>query len=276
MVRGCPALVLATSVLAGCISQTTVIRVRTDGSGTLTQTIAVRSETARMLRDMRRGHEQGRSNQPPAPRGDELFPESQARALATELGKDVTFLSSEPLKMRDVEGIKASYAFRDLEALRVVQEPSPPGFAEMPAPDLGGPASGRQPLTFRFDRRADGHAVVTVVFPPPMGTSDAEASEAGGEPGGAGPLTTQTQLLKGLRITVVLEVDGTLLSTNSPYAQGSSVTITDVDFDVLLADSKLLWRLKGATDLETAKWVLKDIKGMKVHLDPVTVEFAAK
>ena len=274
--RALPAAILTiTPFLGGCISQTIVIKVRPDGSGTLTQTVVMRNETARMMQDSRRGFsQQARSNQPPPPRGDELFPESQARERAVELGKDVSFLSSERIKTKDVEGLKATYAFRDVETLRVVQEPTPPGLSEMPGEPMN--ASGvRQPLTFHFDRRADGRAVVTVVFPPALEGLHGESSEGGGEAGAeeSTSLAMQTQFLKGLRITVVLEVEGTLLKTNSPYAQGSAVTLTDVDFDLLSADSRLLWRLKGASDLEAAKWALKDIKGMKVHLEPVTVEF---
>ena len=271
------AVLAITPFLAGCLSQTIVIKVRPDGSGTLTRTVVMRNETVRMMQDSRRGFQQERSNQPPAPRIEELFPESEARALAVDLGKGVSFLSSERIKTKDVEGLKATFAFQDVETLRVVQEPSPPGMAEMSA-GLLDPSVVRQPLTFRFDRRADGHAVVTAVFPPTLEAPDAESSEGGEEPGAAaaGPLTMQAQFIKGLRITVVLEVDGTLLKTNSPYVRDSAVTLTDVDFDILAADTRLLWRLKGASDLEAAKWALKDIKGMKVHLEPVTVEFAAK
>ena len=271
------AFLAVTPFLTGCLSQTIVIKVRPDGSGMLTRTVVMRSETARMMQDARRGFQQERSNQPPAPRGDELFPESEARALAVDLGKGVNFLSTERIQTRDLEGRKATFAFRDVAALRVIQEPSPPGMTEMPEGMLD-PAAARQPLTFRFDRRADGHAVVTAVFPPAVTAPEGESGEGGEEPGAtaSGPLAMQAQFLKGLRITVVLEVDGTLVRTNSPYARGSSVTLTDVDSDVLLADTRLLWRLKGATDLEAAKGVLKDIKGMKVHLEPVTVEFAGK
>ena len=266
-----------TPFLAGCLSQTIVIKVRPDGSGMLTRTIVMRNETVRMMQGARRGFQQERSNQPPAPRDEELFPESEARALAVDLGKGVSFLSTEHIKTKDVEGRKATFAFQDVEALRVVQEPSPPGMSEMPAGMLD-PGAARQPLTFRFERHGDGHAVVTAVFPPALAAPEGESAEGGEAPGAAasGPLAMQAQFLKGLRITVVLEVDGTLLKTNSPYASGSSVTLTDVDSDVLLSDTRLLWRLKGATDLEAAKWVLKDIKGMKVHLEPVTVEFARK
>lgn len=278
MNRGLVSTALALLAMPGCISQTTLIRVKPDGSGTLTQTVAMRVEMADGMRDMSRGFEQGRSNQTPAKRPQELFPESRARALAAELGKGVTFVSSEPIKSRDVEGQKAVYAFQDIEALRVVQEPNPPGLAGIPLAELARDTGLREPLTFRFDRRSDGSSVVTAVFPPPVGASERDFSEGGGEGESApsGPLATQTRMLKGLRVVVILEVEGKVLRSSSRYVQGSSVTLTDVDFDLLLADAKRLWQLRGMQDLETAKIVLKDIKGMKVHLDPVTVEFAAR
>ncbi|HXY39296.1 MAG TPA: hypothetical protein VEQ10_06480 [Vicinamibacteria bacterium] len=41
----------------------------------------------------------------------------------------------------------------------------------------------------------------------------------------AGALAMMKTLMKGLKMTTQVQVDGRLVSTNSPYAQGSTVTL---------------------------------------------------
>jgi len=82
--------------------------------------------------------------------------------------------------------------------------------------------------------------------------------------------------MKGLRVDVVIQVPR-VIKTNSPYVDGSTVTLLSIDFDKVLEDPKMLERMNGATTLADTKAALKDFKGIKVNLAPqVTIEFAGK
>jgi hypothetical protein len=93
-----------------------------------------------------------------------------------------------------------------------------------------------------------------------------------------GMLEMMKPMLKGLRITIGVEVDGTVVKTNSAYAAANRVTFMDMDFGALLADQKALKEFGEGMDgsLAQQKAALAKIKGMKVHLEPeMVVEFKA-
>ncbi len=87
------------------------------------------------------------------------------------------------------------------------------------------------------------------------------------------------QMFKGLHIGIAVNVEGQVVKTNSPYVDGSKVTLMDIDFDPLLSNEKGLKALSGK--METAKGddrkmmeSLKGIKGLKITTDPeVSIEF---
>jgi hypothetical protein len=82
------------------------------------------------------------------------------------------------------------------------------------------------------------------------------------------------KLFDGLKIAIDVEVLGTIVKTNSPFVQGSKVTLLEMDFSELVANDKLLSQVGEPKSIEEAKRLLKDVKGFKVNLDrEVTIEF---
>ena len=82
------------------------------------------------------------------------------------------------------------------------------------------------------------------------------------------------KLFDGLKVTIDVDVLGTIVKTNSPYVQGSRVTLLEMDFSQLLANDQLLEQIGEPGSLEEAKELLKNVKGFKVNLDrEVTIEF---
>ena len=76
----------------------------------------------------------------------------------------------------------------------------------------------------------------------------------------------------------LVEVDGTVVKTNSAYAAGNRVTYMDMDFGALLADQKAFKEFGEGMEgsLAQQKAALAKVKGMKVHLEPqMVVEFKA-
>jgi len=258
-------LLLATS-LVGCIASTTLIRVSPDGSGTVEQTVTMNPEAVAGLMQLAAGFgEKGREGQGKPP---DLFSEKELQAAAPKLGEGVRFVSSERIKTKEAEGVKAIYAFTDITKLHINQKPD---IAAPGAPAMSG--SSREDVAFRFARRPGGSAV-TVVFP------DFKISpEEAGEKGKADPsqLAMMRELFKGLRISIAMEVAGRILKTNSPYVAGSTVTLLEIDFARLLEDPAAFDKLQGVSSLEEAKLQLRGIKGLKISTDKeVVVEFAGR
>lgn len=110
--------------LAGCISSTTLITVRPDASGTIEQITTMNPERLARLTQMIAGFQKQAGAEKSTP--VDLFSESGARGLAAKMGEGVTYISSQKIRTKDAEGIKALYAFSDITKIRINQKPSAP------------------------------------------------------------------------------------------------------------------------------------------------------
>ena len=84
------------------------------------------------------------------------------------------------------------------------------------------------------------------------------------------------QMFKGLKFSVSLIVDGTLVKTNTPHVKGNTLTVIAVDFDKLLENPEKFAELakKQPKTVEDMKKVLKDVPGITFNPEPTTtVEF---
>jgi hypothetical protein len=82
------------------------------------------------------------------------------------------------------------------------------------------------------------------------------------------------KLFEGLKVGIDVSVLGTIVKTNSPYVQGSTVTLLEMDFSELLTNDQLLSQIGEPGSLEEAKALLKNVKGFKINLDrEVAIEF---
>ena len=76
---------------------------------------------------------------------------------------------------------------------------------------------------------------------------------------------------------MAVEVQGTLVNTNSVHREGEKVTLLEMDFSELLSNETLMQQaaaIKGQ-NLEEAKELLKGLRGFKINLDPeVMIEFS--
>lgn len=254
------ALLPAVLVTAGCFQGQRTIHVKADGSGSITDTLVLGDQMKAM---MAMGDAKAKD------------PEEQAKqkakneAAAVAMGPGVTFVSED----RTPTGIKSVYAFKDISTVKI---------GVSPGPDSGDSGGGKkeEPLTFRFARQG-GKSVVTVVQPQPppaekpAGSPDPQA----GPDMGAAMWIMMKPMMKGLSIKTVLEVDGPLVKTNSPYATGSSVSLLELDFDKITADDANFKRFTraGADPSTLDPKLLQGVKGIKVSpAREITVEFTGR
>lgn len=278
--------VAAAVSLTGCITFLTEINVRGDGSGTMVQTITMNPEQikesmegiAKQMGAATAESKEDKENKPATSPAEGPLKEGDLKDRAADLGPGVTFVSAEKIDMKTAAGVRVTYAFKDINQLAVNPKPA----AAMGT--VGAGASSEDALKFGFKRMPDGNAVLTVVLPkskpkepkeqaatpPPAASQGKEAEEMS---------RMMLQMFKGLHMGLTINVEGKVVKTNSPYVDGSKVTLMDIDFDPLLSDEKGLKALSDkmesvmGDDRKTME-ALKGIKGLKITTDPeVSIEF---
>jgi len=247
---------------AGCFQGQRTIHVKADGSGTVVDTLVL-GEQMKAMMAMADADKAADATEKDKGR-------AKSEAAATAMGPGVRFVSEE----KTASGLKTTFAFKDVRQLKV---------GVSPGPDSGekGPGDKKEPpLTFRLERRGD-RSVLTIVQPQPTAAPAAEASTnaepmQGLEEMGMAMWSMMKPMMKGLRLKTVVEVEGALLRTNSRYAEGSAVTLLDMDFDQIAADDANFKQFaKAGNDPATLNpKLLQGVKGIKVSPEPeVTIEF---
>jgi outer membrane murein-binding lipoprotein Lpp len=280
-------IVLAVASLSGCITFLTELRVRGDGSGTMVQTITMNPEQMKktveaiakqMGGTMTESKDDAKKESPKAAdKGP--FKEDELKGKAADLGQGVTFVSAEQIDTKTAAGVRVTYAFKDINKLSI--NPKPGAAMGM---DAAG-ASSKEAVQFRFKRMPNGNAVLTIRFaqtkpetkepvasPPPPSSPEETAQQQ----------EMIRQMFKGLHMGMAIDVEGKIVKTNSPYVEGSKVTLMDIDFDPLFSDEKGFKTLsekleKTMGDDKKTMEALKGVKGLKIVTDPeVSIEFAPK
>lgn len=257
------ALLLAAALASGaCFQLSTVLMVKADGSGTIEQRLVFTSAALAQMRGLAALTGGGAQ-------GFDPMSEAQARAAAAALGPGASYVSSSPITTADGQGRDIVYAFTDINQIAVSEEPPMPGGAALPA--QGAKASN---VTFAMTRKPGGNSLLKIQVPkPPLPGGNAVGGGSG--PVSLGQLAGFKQMFAGARLSIVVQPDGQVVRTSSPYADGRRVTLIDVDIDQLLKDDSVLTKLNAVTTLEEAKAILDAVPGVKIVLDPeITIEFA--
>jgi hypothetical protein len=236
---------------------TTVLKVKGDGTGTLDHRMVYSTRALAQLRSFG-----GRSSTVPA---TDPLSEAQAQTLASAIGPGVSYVSSTPISAPNGQGRDAIYAFTDVTQLRITTQPAAP-----PGMNINSPAlkTDGEAVTFSLTHEANGNAVLHIHVPEP------NFLDALGAKGAASQIPMIKALLGGAHVLLMVEPDGALVRTSSPYVDGSRVTLMEVDLDQVLKDEQLIARLQSATTQDEAKAAVRAAAGVKINLDrEITVEF---
>ncbi|MEO5821836.1 MAG: hypothetical protein ABIT71_15140 [Vicinamibacteraceae bacterium] len=273
------ALVVVAAVLSSaCFQSETVIRVKADGTGTIEQTNLANKELLGMAAGMAKQAVQNAggtggvgSTSPNLDNIGDLFDEAKIREQASSFGSGVRYVSSAPLTQDGLSGVKATFAFDDVRLLNLSNPrgassatPTPPLRFELVAADAGG-------STLRV-RLPQGRAATDDAVPPAAAETAAPKPDLPPE-----ALAMVRNMFKGARMTVAIEVEGAIVTTDAPQRDGRRVTIFAVDFEQLLSDpSKFaaLQSMKPGTDFATVRKALEGVPGVILPATPtVTIEF---
>lgn len=249
-------LLIPAALLAGCIQGERLVKLNSDGSGTIEDTV-VWGEKAKSLRSAMEAMDQTPAAEKATKRKEKL------NALAGRMGAGVTLVSADVVGSGT--GEKTVYAFKDISKLKMSCFPSDssddPSKAESDA------------LTFRLARQG-GKSLLTVVEAPRSDKKAGPAKKPTKEEQ-AQATAMMKNMMAGLKVACRVQVNGNVLKTNGPAQAGSTVTLVDIDFDQIASDEAALAKL-ATMEGEPDPKALAGIKGMKVPTGDVTIEFTAK
>jgi hypothetical protein len=268
------------ALCAGCIETVTLVKIKADGSGTLEQTVLMSKAAREQMRMMMQSMSEGLGGK--AGGFDEqalaMLKTDELVATAAKLGKGVTFVSADTVETDKAEGYRAVYAFDDINQLRINQNPgenvpSSPGQESEAETEL---------VTFAFRK---GKTPSLTVRRPRSGRPDGRGSE-GRDTATGGTVLDEgeeldvdkaieqaKQMFEGMRVAMVIEVDGAIVETNATHVSGNRVTLMDLDFEKLLGAPEHLEKFAKANPatVEGAKRLVEGVPGMKVDLHPEVV-----
>jgi hypothetical protein len=252
---------LAAVSLTACLNSTTLVKVKPDGSGTVEQTTLM---NVAALKGMM-GGAAGQMNGP-------MMNREELERTATRMGEGVRLVSSEPVKGDNgFEGVKAIFAFEDINKIQVSQGPSGPRSSEPTSDD---------PVRFKLTRNgATSTLNINFVDRPGAGKTDTAPAPPGDMPDLSNPMIMNMvkTMFQGFKINIGLEVVGSIVKTNADYVTGPRLTLLELDVAELLADEAKFKTLQGKlgpdASLSEVKPYLKDFKGIKIDGPSITVEF---
>ena len=268
-------LALLATWTVGCISVDSVVKVKADGTGTIEQTMLINGSAMGMMSMM--GGEQGAADKA-APKIDPatIFSNEKLAAEAANLGEGVSFVSSTPVTQGQMKGVKAIYAFKDFNTLKV----------STALPDLNEGSTemkGKgQPLPMTLTRKG-GNSIITLDMLDQLkkGAGAGAAADAPAKPADSEMpkemMAMLAPMFKDMRVAISLEPQGTLVRTNATHVQGQRITLFDVAFGEIFADPagiEKLEKLGNNPSLDQVRTALKGMKGIKINdVEKLEVEF---
>ncbi|HTZ17867.1 MAG TPA: hypothetical protein VMB78_05445 [Dissulfurispiraceae bacterium] len=293
--------IIACLFLSGCIQNDTVIHVKPDGSGTIEETVALSNMLMASFQNMSKGMSEGDAGAKPdadagsaasadgkdnhkdtdgakdKAEGMDSFIQSMmkdAQARETQYGPGVKFVSAAPVKTETMSGYKAIYAFKNINTLRINQNPEKK--TGMPADSKDQAAKKEEIISFNFVK---GPVSKLTVHMPAMdkkndtGKGDEQKPKPAPDPGTA---EMTKMFFKDMSISLVLVIDGSIVETNATYRDKSQLTLLDMNFGKIIENAKVFEKLNAEQPktIEEMKGLVKEIAGLKIEMNnPVEVAF---
>jgi hypothetical protein len=259
---------LAAVGLTACLDSTTLVKLKPDGSGTVEQTTLMNTAALKGLM----GGANGQMSGP-------MMNKADLERTAKSMGEGVRLVSSEPIKTDGgFEGVKAIFAFDDINKIQVSQSPSMGGGT---GATRSSEPTAEDPVRFKLTRGGSTSTLtINFVDRPGAGKTDNVPNPSPSEmPDLSNPMIMNMMktMFQGFKINIGLEVVGSIVKTNAEYVSGPRLTLLELDVAAILADEAKFKALQGKlgpdASLSEVKPYLKDIKGIKVDGPSITVEF---
>ncbi len=249
----------------GCLEVKTVVNINKDGSGTVVETVMMSNQVLKMIAGLSNLADDSTRTKPFS-----IFNEKKLKNKTAEMGEGVEYVSGGPVKTEKMEGYKVVYSFRNLNKLRINENPQ----NRVPINTMNSLSKSRNEFS-RFIFKKGNPSEVLVELPkeksPKTSSKRKDLIKTGTEQN-----TEMLKMMQDLHISLYLHVNGKIDNTNAAYVKGNDITLYDIDFNKLMKDKKNLNRLNqlNTQNLEELKQLMKNTPGIKVQLNsPVSVKF---
>jgi len=235
---------LAMLFFTGCFQTVTLIRLNRDGSGTLEERFLLSNRFADMLRSMSPSDGQGDEAEGGSEPAQAAIPDPQTvdldklKARAAAMGSGVELETAEPLASETGAGYRAVFRFPDINLLELRFDPG-----ESLAEASGEENTAPEPIRFRFTR---GPVPGLEILLPETGKEPQPPETAAGGGLEDSTLHMLRQVYGDMKIRLALVVDGRITESNAAYREGSTVTLLDLDFGLLMQDEEAFRRIAAA------------------------------
>jgi hypothetical protein len=231
---------LAALFLLGCFQAEQVINVKPDGSGTVVMTLKMGKDAIAQMKALGGGD----ANADPL---EQMMKKEEAEQMAAKLGEGAKLDKIEPFKEGEFVGKRATYSFPDINKIR----------ADMNmGPNAGDDKEGKEPITFQYDK-ASGALVINSPNKKPENKPEDPQEDA--------QMAAAASMLKDMRITIAVNIVGTIAKTDAENKDGTRITIVDLPVGEALKDVKRFKAIDRAPNWEAASKLIKEIPGAKVE-----------
>ncbi len=262
--------------LTGCMENAALLNLKKDGSGTLTYRIYISSGIMQMFHGIATGMGTDGGNTGSV---DPL--ESLKADMEDKFGDAATLVKTKEIaNEQGWEGIEAIYSFDDVNKLNLAGMGD-----EIDSGDGGDQGMGKMGTPYRCSFTKGDTATLKII---PI-TTDPEAAKEAAEdlPGvmadmgmeGMGDLglAMMKPMMKGMRITLLLSVDGEIVETNSSFKSEKHpnvITLMDLRMDQLLEHPQAMEIMKAGAD-GADKLAALNLPGIKIEnpQKEITVSF---
>jgi len=223
-------LLLVAIGLDGCIRVSTLVSVNPDGSGRLTERVAMNTSYMSIMGGSAKGDEKKK--------GVSLPDRDAFRKSAEAMGEGVTPVSVRAFTDGSYEGYEAVYAFRNISTIQVSG-----AMNERPGMDstlmVNRSPSLKDQVRFRFTKGKPSTLVIILpeekVLLTPAKKGDEPVKQSSPEQQKLS-LAIIRELFKGTRMTLAVDVQGDIVKTDAECREGSRLILADIDFDQLLLE----------------------------------------
>ncbi|MFC2134008.1 hypothetical protein ACFLR4_00095 [Bacteroidota bacterium] len=245
---------LVSIFITGCIEYNVKVKVNPNGSGTVRETVILGSALVDILNAFADWDDEGEEL--------DLYNEDELKQQAYEYGEGVEFVEGKRINDKGREGYTATYRFNDITKVRIEDDPD----KKVPSDFSMEEVEEEQPITFGFNE--GDFSTITINLPDEFDPEDFnfDFDEENVE---IEDREEFEDMLKDLRISIKIEVNGYILETNAAYVDDSEITLMEFDMGEILDDPEKFDYLKNKKPQtkEEAKELLEEILGLKVELE---------
>lgn len=233
---------LLTFTLTGCFQAEQVINVKPDGSGTVVLTVKMSKEALEQMKAF--GGADAKDKDPL----DDMMKPEETDKIAKKLGEGVTFVKAEKVTEEKFAGKRVTFKFDDINKLKADMNIGPDANAD----------EAKEPLKFTFTKGSP----ATLVIQTPVKEKKEDKPE---DPNEDAQMAAAAPMMKDARMTIAVNVEGTIVSTDAENKDGTRITILDLPVGEALKDVKRFKAIDKASDWSAAAKLMKEIPGVKVE-----------